>query len=55
VSRYNSGKCSGKILSNMLGYGPSSNSGEALGNMLRYDSGKVSGSDSSKESSTVSE
>jgi hypothetical protein len=53
VSRYNSGKHSGKIPGNMLEYGSCSDSGEALGNTLGYDSGKVLGSDSGKESGTV--
>jgi hypothetical protein len=43
VSRYNSGKHSGKIPGNMLEYGSCSDSGEALGNTLGYDSGKVLG------------
>jgi hypothetical protein len=39
VFRYNSGKCSGEISGNMIGYG----SGEVDGNTLKYDSGKQLG------------
>jgi hypothetical protein len=40
MSRYNSGKRSGKIQGSMLGFDSGSDSGEASGNTLRYDSGK---------------
>jgi hypothetical protein len=39
VFGYNSGKCLGEILGNMIGYG----SGEVDGNTLEYDSGKQLG------------
>jgi hypothetical protein len=55
VSGYNSGKCSSKILGNILGYGFGSDSGEESGNTLEYDLGKVMGSDSGKESGTASD
>jgi hypothetical protein len=52
MSRFNSGKRSGKIPGTMFKYGLS-DTGKASGNMLGYDSGKVLGSDSGKESGTV--